>query len=568
MKRYAIYISLIGLLTVAIFSAEGVLRLPQVPVILLSVLSHAPAFLPVAKQNALFGKPDGMLGHYPEAIIPVIVLASWLTISLLGNGQFVPVASGVVTAIGLGACYGAVRVIVAFSAKSARLSTHVPDFSAKVLRDIGTRGIYLMRVLLAAASLWALIAYHLTGDEAIWLPVVSVAIICVVAVLALFSIHIESTLSRRAAGTASQALAAQLFSAPSDVALYYSGPAASKHTAPAQLAKRLASESILPVIIVREDGARKVLAKVPHRHLWMCSTIDTLDAAAQPGLRAVFYVNDAVKNGHFVRFNDFFHILMATGALAAKDSLPRSCTMYDVIIAPDMAKAELWRAAASPELARRIVTVGGVRAAASEYAAAHAYPSACPLLTLHLGVWASKPNAHETELQELRHMLLRLIDAVSVSGLARLEIWFPLPANGAGSAVLRSLHRDAELAISSSITYDEDGFAEPSLVTLKSGTPSAAANAADFPIATSASDLKALRGTGKPLLWFDPAPAPEGIRTIEKTAGNFSAALQATWQECNTSAKLSGADPKEQGHYSDLRALVKKLTLPAVSGER
>jgi hypothetical protein len=46
---------------------------------------------------------------------------------------------------------------------------------------------------------------------------------------------------------------------------------------------------------------------------------------SQPGLRAVFYVNDAVKNGHFVRFNVFSHILLATGGLAAKDSLPRSC---------------------------------------------------------------------------------------------------------------------------------------------------------------------------------------------------------------------------------------------------
>lgn len=562
MKRYAIYISLIGFLMVAILAAEGVLTLRQAPLMLMAVLSHAPAFLPVAKQNALFGKPAGMLGRYPEAIIPVIVLASWITISLLGNGQFVLVASGIVTAIALGACYGGVRVVVAFSAKSARLSTHVPDFSAKALRDIGTRGIYLMRVLLAAASLWGLLAYLLTGHSAIWLLIVSVVTICVVALLALFSIRIERTLSRRAAGTASQALAARLLSAPSDVALYYSGSANSKHTAPAKLATRLAREGILPVIIVREAGAWKILSKAPHRHLWMCPTIDTLDAAAQPGLRAVFYVNDAVKNGHFVRFNDFSHILLATGGLAAKDNLPRSCAMYDVIIAPDTAKADLWRAAANPELARRIVTVGGVGATDSEYTAAKVYPSACPVLTLHLGDWGRKPNAGESELQELRNMLLRLVETVVASGLAHLEIWFPLPASGAGSAVLRSLHRDAELAIRSSLTYDEEGIAEPSLVTLKTGTPTAAANAADFPIATSASDLNALRSTGKPLLWFDPAPAPDGIRTIEKTAGNFSAALQATWQECSGPAELSGAEPGEQGHYSDLRALVEKLTIP------
>ena len=556
MKRDAIYILLIGFLMVAILSAEGVLTLLQAPLMCLAVLSHAPAFLPVAKQNALFGKPAGMVGRYPEAILPVIMLASWITISLLGDWEFVPVASGVVTATALGVCYGAVRLVVAFSAKSTRLSTHVPDFSAKALRDIGTRGIYLMRVLLTAGSLWWLLAYLLTGHAAIWLPIVSTGTICVVAFLALFSIRIERTLSRRAAGTASQALAARLFSAPSEVALYYSSSANSKHTAPAELATRLAREGILPVIIVREAGARRILAKAPHRHLWMSPTIDTLDAAAQPGLRVVFYVNDAEKNGHFVRFNDFSHILMATGELAAKDSLPRSCAMYNVIIAPDTAKAELWRAAASPELARRIVTVGGTNGTHSEYHAVKVYPSACPILTLHLGDWGRKPNVGETELQELRDMLLRLVETVVASGLARLEIWFPLPANGAGSTVSRSLHCDAELAIRSSITYDEEGVAEPSLVTLKTGTPAAAANAADFPIATLASDLSALRGTRKPLLWFDLDPAPDGIPAIEKTAGNFSAALEATWQEWK-----AGAKPEEGANYSDLRALVENLTI-------
>lgn len=557
MKRYAIYISLIGFLVAASLSAEGLLTLRQAPVMLLAVFSHAPALIPVAKQNAMFGKPAGMPGRYPEAIVPVMVLVSWITISLLRDWQFVPVASGVVTAVALGVCYGAVRVVVAFSVKSARLSTHVPDFSTKALRDVSTRGIYLMRVLLAAASLWGLLVYLSTGHTAIWLPIVSVATVCVVALLALFSIRIERTLSRHAAGTASQALAARLFSAPSDVALYYSGAASSKHTAPAKLATRLAGEGILPVIIMREDDGSEVLAKAPHRHLWLCPTIDTLDAAAQPGLRAVFYVNDAVKNGHFVRFNDFSHILVATGGLAARDSLPQSLAMYDAIIAPDTAKAELWRAAASPDLARRIVTVGETNGTHSEYHAVETYPGACPVLSLHVGDWGCKPNADETELQELRTMLLHLVQTVVASGLARLEIWFPLPANGADSAVSRSLYRDAELAVRSSLTYDEEGVVEPCLVTLKTGTPAAAANAADFPIATSASDLSALRGTGKTLLWFDRAPAPDGIRTIEKTAGNFSAALQAAWQEW-----LSGAEPEEDANYSDLRALVEKLTIP------
>jgi hypothetical protein len=236
--------------------------------------------------------------------------------------------------------------------------------------------------------------------------------------------------------------------------------------------------------------------------------------------------------------------------------------MYDVIIAPDKAKADLWRAAASPELARRIVTVGGVGEIGAKYTAAKRYPSPCPVLTIHLSDWGLEPNPSETELQELRNMLQRLIEAIVSSGLARLEIWFPLPKSGAGSTMLRSLHRDAEIAISSSINYNEEGIAEPSLVTLKKGTPAAAANEADFPIATSASDLNALHSTGKPLLWFDPAPEPHGVRKIENTASNFSSALQAAWHECSRPEDFSVAEPETKGHYSDLRSLVEKLTIP------
>jgi hypothetical protein len=236
--------------------------------------------------------------------------------------------------------------------------------------------------------------------------------------------------------------------------------------------------------------------------------------------------------------------------------------MYDVIIAPDKAKADLWRAAASPELARRIVTVGGVGESGAKYTAAKKYPSSCPVLTLHLGDWGLKPNPSETELQELRNMLQRLVEAIVSSGLARLEIWFPLPASGAASAILRLLHRDAELAIRSRLNFNEEGIAEPSLVTLKTGTPAAAANAADFLIATSASDLNALRSTGKPLFWFDPAPAPDGVRKIEKSASNFSSALQAAWREGSRPEDPSLAVPEAQAHYSDFRSLVEELTKP------
>ena len=573
MKRYVIYLSGVALLAVVLlidlFSAsllettrvsgvgEFALHLALPMVIIL--LAHGPAILTVATQNSILGRPSGIMGRYPEVIVPVLLLASWVMTGLTRQMPLSIFVSGITSAAAIAVCYAAVRLVVAYSTKSARLSSHVPGFSSAALGRVGAKGIYLMRVLVAAASLFVLTQYLITGRNAVWLPVFAIAIIGIAALLALLSIQAETALARRAAKTASQALAAQLASRPTDVALYYSGPVASKHLAPVQLAGRLAKEGILSVIIARESGAQKALAKAPNRHLWLLPTIDTLDAAAQPELRVVFYINDAAKNGHFIRFNNYSHVLMATGSLVDSVVLPRSCAMYDAIIAPDAAKADMWRAAADVELAKRIVTVGPIEASESTYEVAQTYPPSTPLLTLHLGAVPQGAANGETDLSAFRDMLPNLVKTVAASKQARLQIWFSPPEIGARGVILRILHRDAERAIQSTLVYDEDGNVEDPLVSILIGTPADAANAADFAIVTTASDLNALYNTGKPLLWFDPAPAPEGVSSIGTTANDYAKALQSAWDGAASPAPSSILRSVDSNHFESFAELISAM---------
>lgn len=580
-NRYFLYLTGMGLLAVLFLVGgslpamratlaglmDGSSSVQPAFVMVFALLAHGPAFLTVAQQNNLLGKPTGVIGRYPEALVPVLVLASWMMAGLAGQMGVGVFAGGVIAAIALVVCYAAVRLVVATSAKTAGLSSHVPGFSSAPLGRVGAQGIYAMRILAAAASLYALVVAVRTDAVPVWLVLALLVIGGAAALLGWFAITAEREVARRAASTATQALSGLLRAEPSEVAVYYSGPATSKHTAPVKLAGQLAEEGMPPVIIAREGGARKALVKAPHRHLWVLGTIDTLDAAAYRPLRVVFYVNDAAKNGHFIRFNEFAHVLVATGSIAAGPSLPRSCAMYDMIVAPSAAKADLWRTAAGPELVQRIVTLGPQKASSDGYKMAQTYPPACPVLSLYLG---APPLAGETpDLAPFLEMVPRLIAAANARASARLEIWFPAPAQGTSDPMLRLLHRDVEMAIEASLEYDEEGNALTPLVSQHTGTPQAAANAADFPVLIGQSDLEALRGTGKPLLWFDPAEAPEGVQRLGESAEDYAAALQALWSKPAVVKPSDEASPQDLHFtsYADLIAAVAAQKQTAAQGE-
>jgi hypothetical protein len=523
---------------------------------LFAIFAHIPAVLTVALQNALLGKPSGMVGRYPEIIVPLLVLITWAMAAVSSQVPTTVLVAGVVSATALGACYAAVRIVVAVSGRTKHLSSHVPDFSTSRMQAQSARSIYGLRVVMALVSFYALITLLHTAANVAWIMFVAVLVISAVAALGWLAIKAEQSVARRTAKTATQALSARLRVEPAEVALYYSGAAKAKHASPVKLAQELAKENMPPVIIAREEGAIKTLVKAPHRHLWLSPTINTLDAMAQPALRVIFYVNDAAKNGHFIRFNEFAHVMQATGPFANMQKLPRNCRMYDMIIAPDTARADLWRSAADPDMASRIVTLNPIE----EYEKAHSYPSACPVMTLHLGTPSSATCAETPDLSPFLEMLPRLIALVKDCAIARLEIWLPDPAQGTSDPMLRLLHREVEVAIEGILDYDEENDVFTSPVSLHTGTPNEAANAADFPIVTAQSNLNAMRRTAKPLLWFDPAPAPEDVQPLGITAEDYTAALDAIWTAPTAPSHSRDETSATNRHFTSYAALIAAVT--------
>ena len=560
--RYLAYFSVLVLLATGLLSHGSSLDttsfdtaffalMAYVPVtitVIFALMAHSLAVLTVSKQRSTLGSFAGIAGRYPEGPVPFLVLASWVTIGALTQSTMTALATGFTFSIAVAVCYVLVRVVRTQSVKSALLSGPTPGFSSTSIGRIATRGIYMLRILIASVSVYGLLFFALTESIMNWLSAFSIVVIFAAALLAFCGAKYERALAQNVGKTAKQAIAEQLALQPTELALYYSGAVTSKHTAPFKLASRLAKEGRPTAIIIREAYARSFLKKAPSRYVWFCPTIGTLDAVAQPELKVIFYVNEAAKNGNFIRFNNYAHVLQATGSTAAGKFLPQSCAVYDAIIAPDEVKADAWREAATPDMAKRIVTVGK-NISTPNYLRARKYPETQPVVTLHLG---EQPDFGDRE--AFLDRLLNLIRTVTKDGVARLEIWFPPAAEGAHDPVLRRQYNAIEKAINFQ-EKDEDEPTAVSLITLITGTPVEAANAADFPIATAASDLVGLRRSGKPLLWFDTDDLPDGFIQLQENKKGFLVALDLAWNE-PVHQTITGVD---SGHFGTLTELIEAV---------
>lgn len=606
--KYIVYLAAISLLAVGLIDPATFLELPATVALyapisvkgLFVAMVHALALLTVAQQRNIFGNFKGILGRYPEGIALILILSGWTVIATLTGPSILSFATGFIFAMALAVCYAAVRIVGTKSLSSAKLSLPTTNYSAAVMSKLTARSIYLLRIFLAVISAFGLLSFALNGFVMGWLPIFAFVVLCVAALLATYGILSERTLTQGAGKTAKLAIAAQMGAKPVETAIYYSGAAKSKHLAPIALAEQFEKSCIPTAIICREAGAHKALVKAPHDHLLLCPAISALDGVAQPTLKTIFYVNDAAKNGHFVRFNNYTHILRTTGTIAAGTSLPQSCDVYDIIIAPNEEKAAAWRAAANADMAKRIITLGK-NSTNSSYLPSSKYPSGKPLLALHLG-----DLLDNDETRSLVPKLINLIAAIAKLDTVRMDIWFPSAKNGARSPLLRVIHREVErmgaaiatddavadfalkrqggetvlsgseidpvLGTPSSeagttiakndeqiqtlpITLGKSTIIAP-LVAIRTGSPAEAANAADFLVATDSSELDAMRSTGKPLLWFGLSEAPTGFLPVEGDAAHLAAVLEQAWS-APVAQEVTGF---QTGHFESLTALVTAMS--------
>ena len=112
------------------------------------------------------------------------------------------------------------------------------------------------------------------------------------------------------------------------------------------------------VILVRERHSALALAELTERPVIICSTLAALDAAVVPSLRAMFYVNNGMKNTHSVRFAHLTHVQLLHGDSDKPPSFSPVTAMYDRVFVAGQAGIDRYAANGVSIPPERFVIVG------------------------------------------------------------------------------------------------------------------------------------------------------------------------------------------------------------------
>ncbi|MQA04427.1 MAG: CDP-glycerol glycerophosphotransferase [Streptosporangiales bacterium] len=83
------------------------------------------------------------------------------------------------------------------------------------------------------------------------------------------------------------------------------------------------------VVVLREGAVFNHMLQLTDQPVVVCNTIGNLDQVAVDGLHACFYVNNGMKNSHFVKFRDITHIQLLHGDSDKPPSYNAVTGMYD-----------------------------------------------------------------------------------------------------------------------------------------------------------------------------------------------------------------------------------------------
>ncbi len=533
------------LLTLFAFFTQGVTQF--LLVVFAIGLFHFPAFLPTALQKKLLKPKSNFLEKYPEIPVPLLLVACWIMVGTISNSYAAAVGHGVLAIVVISICFVSVRLLNVAAAITRRASSLTKTTEVIAISTSRHQTLYMLRICAVALSLMAAVTLVRGVSLGFSSAVVQFILAAVVLMFSLVSYRLEMSLQSSIKSKVSRIIGKNLKASPASVALYYSGPrlvdlrkSKSKiaiNVNAVELVMHLKQKKIAPAVILRESHSVNVMESLELTHVWHCPTMGQLDYLAQPTLKVILYANDGVKNGHFIRFNQFKHVLVPTGRLAKAETLHRGCEIYHAIIAPSHAKAREWRAISGEKLAERIFTVGEYSADKPEYSVAKKYPKFKPTITLHVGQYSATQSR-----------VLALVKTVLSTKSAFLEVWFPNEGRSFTSVQQAKLYSEIDGLLEAHGASCESDDQLP--VQLKLGTPSNAANAADFPIVHSGSLLDDLSATGKPLLWFDDALAPSSLANLGSSVAGFTSSLKSILEVRDENRE----DPMHFEYWEDLIA--------------
>ena len=542
MQRYSLYLLVLTVLALAAILTTTSVSVAGTGValaVVCIVLAHGPALLPVAAVEKVLGKAPAPLRPL-DVLLTLVVVFSWLMVEIVeGPGWHHPLTMLLVP-LGLMMGFAAVRVHNRLATEIEWHAAPNPVSGIGHLRKITARGAYILRALAVLASLITALLVLLAAKDpgSAWGG--GAAALSGVAALVLVGSSAHA-MRRQALGAQQMAGVAlshmeQATEGPAEVILYCSARPPAEHVRIKYLTSCMVAEGLRCAIVAREWQSVKLLKTFGATYLWPVPYLAGISAVARPDVRAVFYTHDGLKNGHFIRFNQFVHGLDAkTGTMSRADALPQSANIYDYVIAPSPTVAAVWRAADTTADPGRILTTEfGPLAPAMESDPEGPQANIALFLPPPKTAYTPVPAATRAAIEAL-FLLYQAAGDAHMAALAEQNPIAPAPFTKDGSPETRlpeikprvspslPLYEVSQLHVSFAPCKDDTltlwhepllAIAADKTVPLIShayGQPQTTWAKGQILMVTTYDQAVILRATGKPLLWIGEGAAPEGL---------------------------------------------------------
>lgn len=330
----------------------------QIYLLIFALMTHAPAFLKISDIRRLAKLPASKM-TYPDAILPGLLLVFWSFPVFTGSIDFYRSMTVFIFVLALSLGVTAVRGIHWLQKHYGKQSPFMDISLVDKVGKVGQSNLYYLRIAATAMSLLYAWTWVLTGINAVspWLLIGCILLVALISI----SLATYQSMTRAAdmlKSEVKQNVDEVLGDRNVQAAIYFSGRSIKNTSNAKNLLTTFLRENVPSAMILRESGSQAQFKKFKHNIMLTAPTIATLDTVASHRIKNVFYPSHVAKNGHFIRFGEYKHILLAQNAFDKLPNLPSGTRMYDVVIAPSQAKMLEWTEMRTSDCDPKIVSIG------------------------------------------------------------------------------------------------------------------------------------------------------------------------------------------------------------------
>ena len=535
MKHLVYFGALLALLVLAVLLASlGQAGMAAALLFCAAILGHGLSLLRVSDQKWLLSGGPAALARHADAVAMLAVLATYFGAAIALPAGAALFGLGLGAALALGLCYGAVRMISEFKASRAPIATFaLPEAPGDVGR-VGMRLAYLMRIAGATVSLVALVAIALgatPGAVAAMAGFVLAVLSLAVVAVAVVTVRLVGRLELETQDVQLALVRTRLAELAPEIVLYYSAPFSPTHKTLEKTITDLRAGGRPFFVLLRERQVFERFRKRGQSNIVLAERMGLLDGLVVPSVKLALYLNDGEKNGHFVRFNQMDHVILAKAANERDGALPQTFAMYGGIIAPNAELAARWRAQSRSDVAGRVLHLSPPPARVARkiplLPRAHLFE---PDGSRSLGWRISAPQIGGLrDWAPLQRWGKVLLDKALANEVPKLRLNVVLDAIGPSDRNGRGVQADLLKAMNKAPSLPS-AFGRPRIDIMKTSVENCY-NWSDILLCSAEEDIPALLATGKPVIVYDilgqvdsEAPA-DGSYRLAADLGNFAALL-------------------------------------------